>query len=83
MKGLKVVIVGGGAGLGALLAEMVVAEGAGGVGIIDINAVAADAALAPARSARSRIASYGLACSAPIAGRVPMWERCDNAQISR
>lgn len=51
MKGLSVVIVGGGAGLGALLARMAVAEGATGLGIIDLNAEAAEAALAPARAA--------------------------------
>jgi NAD(P)-dependent dehydrogenase (short-subunit alcohol dehydrogenase family) len=51
MKELVVVIVGGGAGLGALLAEMVVAEGAAGVGVIDLNAGAAEAALATARNA--------------------------------
>lgn len=49
MKGLTAVIVGGGAGLGALLAEMMVDEGAAGIGIIDVNAEAAEAALAPAR----------------------------------
>jgi NAD(P)-dependent dehydrogenase (short-subunit alcohol dehydrogenase family) len=51
MKGLSLVIVGGGAGLGALLAQMAVAEGATGLGIIDLNAAAAEAALAPARAA--------------------------------
>lgn len=51
MKDLTVVIVGGGAGLGALLAEMAVAEGAAGIGVIDLNAEAAHAALAPARKA--------------------------------
>lgn len=51
MKGLSVVIVGGGAGLGALLARMAVAEGASGLGIIDLNAEATEAALAPARAA--------------------------------
>jgi NAD(P)-dependent dehydrogenase (short-subunit alcohol dehydrogenase family) len=51
MKDLTVVIVGGGAGFGALLAEMVVADGAAGVGVIDINGPAADAALGPARKA--------------------------------
>lgn len=51
MKDLNVVIVGGGAGLGALIAEMAVAEGAAGIGIIDLNAEAAHAALAPARKA--------------------------------
>lgn len=51
MKGLSVVIVGGGAGFGALLAEMAVAEGAAALGIIDIDAAAAQAALAPARAA--------------------------------
>ena len=49
MKDLAVIIVGGGSGLGALLARRVVDEGASGVGIIDINAEAAEAALAPAR----------------------------------
>ena len=44
MKNLNLVIVGGGAGLGALLAEMAVADGAAGIGIIDINAEAAEAA---------------------------------------
>ena len=57
MKGLTVVIVGGGAGLGSLLAEMVVADGAVGVGVIDINAAAADAALEPARKAGLATAS--------------------------
>ena len=57
MKDLNVLIVGGGAGFGALLAEMAVAEGAAGVGIIDINLAAADAALAPARQAGLRVAS--------------------------
>lgn len=51
MRGLCVVIVGGGAGLGALLVRMAVAEGAAGLGIIDLNGKAAEAALAPARSA--------------------------------
>lgn len=50
MKDLSVVIVGGGAGLGELLAAMAVEDGAAGVGIIDINAAAAEAALAPART---------------------------------
>lgn len=51
MKGLSVVIVGGGAGLGALLAQMCVTEGARAIGIIDLNGDAAEAALAPARAA--------------------------------
>lgn len=50
MQGLSVMIVGGGAGLGALLAAMAVEQGATGIGIIDINAAAAEAALAPARA---------------------------------
>lgn len=49
LKDLSIVIVGGGSGLGALLAEMVVEEGASALGIIDMNATAADAALAPAK----------------------------------
>ena len=51
MQGLSVVVVGGGAGLGALIAEMAVRNGAAAIGIIDINAAAAEAALAPARAA--------------------------------
>lgn len=50
MKGLSVLIVGGGSGLGALLAKMAVDEGAAKIGIIDISPEAADAALAPARA---------------------------------
>lgn len=50
MKDLFVVIVGGGAGLGALLAEMAVEEGAAGIGILDIDGEAAERALAPARA---------------------------------
>lgn len=57
MKGLNIVIVGGGAGLGALLAEMAVEQGAAGIGIVDINADAAAAALAPARAAGLKTAS--------------------------
>jgi NAD(P)-dependent dehydrogenase (short-subunit alcohol dehydrogenase family) len=49
MKDLHVVIVGGGSGLGALVAEMAVAEGAAGIGIIDLNGDAAEKALSPAR----------------------------------
>ena len=49
MQDLSVVIVGGGAGLGALLAQMAVDAGAGAIGIIDLNAQAAEAALKPAR----------------------------------
>lgn len=51
MKDLSVVIVGGGAGFGALLARMAVAEGAVGLGIIDIDAKAAEASLDSARAA--------------------------------
>lgn len=60
MKNLNVVIVGGGAGLGALLAERAVAEGASGIGILDINAEAAEAALAPARA--RGVAAVSVAC---------------------
>ena len=56
MKDLSIVIVGGGAGLGALLAEMAVEQGAAGVGIIDLNAAAAEAALAPVRAAGRKAA---------------------------
>ncbi|WP_421702973.1 SDR family NAD(P)-dependent oxidoreductase [Aliiroseovarius sp.] len=51
MHGLSVVIVGGGAGLGLLLAEMAVEQGATALGIIDVNAEAAEAAVARAREA--------------------------------
>lgn len=51
MKGLSVLIVGGGSGLGSLLARRAVEEGATAIGIIDINQAAADAALEPARAA--------------------------------
>ncbi|MCL6284201.1 SDR family oxidoreductase [Ruegeria sp. 2012CJ41-6] len=57
MDGLSVVIVGGGAGLGLLLADMAVASGATGVGIIDVDGDAADAALASARAAGLKTAS--------------------------
>ncbi len=50
MKDLSLLIVGGGSGLGALLASMAVDEGAAKVGIIDINTEAAEAALEPARA---------------------------------
>ena len=50
MKDLRVLIVGGGSGLGALLARMAVDEGAAAIGIIDISREAAEAALAPARA---------------------------------
>ena len=56
MKDLIVVVVGGGAGFGALLAEMAVRDGAGGVGVIDINASAAETALEPARKAGLAVA---------------------------
>lgn len=60
MKDMNVIIVGGGAGLGALLADMAVAEGAAGIGIIDINGSAAEAALASARA--KGLASASAAC---------------------
>lgn len=49
MKDLSVVIVGGSGGLGALLAQMVVEQGARGVGILDLSD--ASAALEPAQQA--------------------------------
>lgn len=60
MKNLNVVIVGGGAGLGALLAQMLVVEGVSGVGVIDIDVRAADAALDSARQARVLATSVGV-----------------------
>lgn len=51
MEGFSVVIVGGGGGFGALIAEMAVEAGASALGIIDLNAEAAEAV---ADSIRSR-----------------------------
>lgn len=51
MKDLSVVIVGGGAGLGRLLAEMAVEAGAAAIGIIDLDAAAAEAVVDMARAA--------------------------------
>lgn len=59
MNGLSVVIVGGGAGLGALLADMAVDAGAAALGIIDINPEAADAALGRARAKGLPVAAAG------------------------
>ena len=56
MQDLSVMIVGGGSGLGALLARMAVEAGAGAIGIIDLNAAAAEAALKPARDKGLRTA---------------------------
>ncbi|MDR5903552.1 SDR family NAD(P)-dependent oxidoreductase [Halomonas icarae] len=50
MKDLSVIVVGGGAGLGALIAKMAVNEGAAALGIIDLDREAAEAALAPAKA---------------------------------
>lgn len=57
MQDLSIVIVGGGAGLGALLAEMAVEAGAAALGIIDLNGDAADAALECGRARGLRVAS--------------------------
>ena len=59
MKDLNVVIVGGGAGLGALLAQMVVADGASGVAVIDLNPNGAEASLTPARDAGRTAVAIG------------------------
>jgi 3-oxoacyl-[acyl-carrier protein] reductase len=56
MKDLSVLVVGGGSGLGALLARMAVDEGAVAIGIIDLNPKAAEAALEPARTKGLRTA---------------------------
>lgn len=50
MNDLSVLVVGGGSGLGALLARMAVDEGAAKLGIVDIDRDAAEAALEPARA---------------------------------
>ncbi|MBO9456990.1 SDR family oxidoreductase [Paracoccus sp. R12_1] len=57
MNGLSVVIVGGGAGLGALIGEMALEAGAVALGIIDLNGEAAEAALEPARKAGLPVAA--------------------------
>lgn len=57
MKDLVVVIVGGGSGLGALLARMAAENAAAGLGIIDIDAEAGAAALEPARAMGLPVAS--------------------------
>lgn len=57
MHGLSVVIVGGGSDLGLVMAEMAVEQGASGLGILDIDGEAADAALAVALGAGIRTAS--------------------------
>ena len=59
MKDLSILVVGGGAGLGELVVAMAVAEGASAVGIIDIDADGAEAALGPAKAAGLRCASIG------------------------
>ncbi len=51
MKDLSVLIIGGGSGLGALLAKKAVEEGAAAIGVVDLDETAAEAALAPARAA--------------------------------
>ena len=79
MKDLSVVIVGGAAGLGALLARMAVDAGAAALGIIDLDRDAADAALQPARDHGLPVAAaaadirHGPQCHAAfdeIAGRL-------------
>ncbi len=57
MDDLSVVIVGGGAGLGLLLAEMAIDAGASALGVIDIDEAAAANALAPAKKAGRPAAS--------------------------
>lgn len=57
MEGLSLVIVGGGAGLGLLLADMAVENGAAGIGIIDIDGDAANAALRSAQAAGLKTAA--------------------------
>lgn len=56
MKDLSVVIVGGGAGLGALVADMAVEAGAAAIGIIDLDAAAAAAVAGRAAAAGLRAA---------------------------
>ena len=56
MNGLSVVIIGGGSGLGKLLVDMSLEQGASAVGVIDIDARAAADALAAARAAGLRTA---------------------------
>lgn len=51
MNGLSLLIIGGGSGLGAELVGAVASEGARSIGVIDVDGAAAEAALAPARTA--------------------------------
>ena len=71
MQDLSVVIVGGGSGIGALLAKLVVEAGASGVGIIDINPEAAEAALASARA--KGLPTVGAVCD------IQVGEQCHEA----
>ena len=57
MKDLNVVIVGGGMGFGALIAEMAVEAGAKGIGIIDIDLAAAEGVLAPLAAKGVKVAA--------------------------
>jgi NAD(P)-dependent dehydrogenase (short-subunit alcohol dehydrogenase family) len=74
VKDLAVVIVGGGAGLGALLVEMAVEQGASAVGVVDINGDAADAALAPARA--RALKACAVACDIRTSGA------CNDAMVA-
>lgn len=51
MKGLSLLVVGGGSGLGAEVAATAVQQGVGALGIIDVNEEGAERALEPARQA--------------------------------
>ncbi|TGS80283.1 SDR family NAD(P)-dependent oxidoreductase, partial [Mesorhizobium sp. M3A.F.Ca.ET.175.01.1.1] len=84
MKDLSVLIVGGGAGLGALLAKMAVDAGAAKIGNIDINKEAAEAALGPAKAKGLPTAAaacdiqVGAQCHAAFDAIVAELERVDS-----
>jgi 3-oxoacyl-[acyl-carrier protein] reductase len=83
MNGLSILIVGGGSGLGALLAGMAVDVGAAAIGIIDINREAAEEALGHARArgvpaeARSCDIQVGAQCHAAFGAVADVLGRID------
>ncbi|MCA2014309.1 SDR family oxidoreductase [Cereibacter sphaeroides] len=83
MKDLNVVIVGGGMGFGALIAEMAVEAGAKGIGIIDIDQAAAEgvAAALAAKGAKTAVAKADIrtadACQTAFDAMVEAFGRVD------
>lgn len=69
MNNLSVVVIGGGSGLGALIAEMAVEAGASALGVIDLNREAAEDALAPARAMKLHTAFASCDISSGVAAQ--------------